>query len=216
LKPLTGYGRRGERSVVGARTHAASRTASVRSNAIEQLRCLSAVVLVAVVAIGILGGMAILPGIDAAIGGLFLVALILAVGGVLFVRTSESRAKRESLRRYKHDTLRSAPQNERPPRRRGIGVLSTNARGRPSKRLASGPMTLMQRNRRSWQGAETRSPCSCRSSVRRAIPSVGRIAEKGTHSEHYKTSTLWLSSVPPPFGRPRFTVLPGPAKCAHS
>jgi hypothetical protein len=65
------------------------------------LRALSAVVLLALVAIGLLGGTAVLPGIDAGIGNAVLVVLILAVSGVLFLRTSESRAKRDSLTRYK-------------------------------------------------------------------------------------------------------------------
>ena len=120
------------------------------------LRCLSAVVLVAVVAIGILGGMAILPGIDAAIGGLFLVALILAVGGVLFVRTSESRAKRESLRRYKQrhaevsTAERAASKAERD--RRAVDQRERQALEKIGKRANDAHAT----EQKELQGAETR------------------------------------------------------------
>lgn len=65
------------------------------------LRALSAIVLLALVVLGILGGTATLPGIAAGIGDAVLFALILAVSGVLFIRTSEYRAKRDRLARYK-------------------------------------------------------------------------------------------------------------------
>ena len=74
------------------------------------LRALSAIVLLAIVAIGVLGGIAILPRIDVVIGDAVLAALVLVASGVLFSKTTEARAKRGSLTRYRqrHAEVNSA------------------------------------------------------------------------------------------------------------
>ena len=65
------------------------------------LRVLCVTVVLALVAIGTLGVMAVLPGIDAGAGAAALAVLILITSVVLFHRTEESRAKRDSRTRYK-------------------------------------------------------------------------------------------------------------------
>jgi hypothetical protein len=65
------------------------------------IRYFSAVALLALVAITILGGMAVLPAIVAVIGDAVLIAFVFTVSGLSFTKTAESRDKRASLRLYK-------------------------------------------------------------------------------------------------------------------
>lgn len=65
------------------------------------LRAFSTIVLLAFVVIGILGVIAIIPGIDAVIGDAILAALILLASGVLYRSTTQARAKRNSLKGLK-------------------------------------------------------------------------------------------------------------------
>lgn len=65
------------------------------------LRALTVIVALALVALGILRGIAVLSAIDASAGAVALSVLILITSVVLFHRTEESRAKRDSRTRYK-------------------------------------------------------------------------------------------------------------------
>lgn len=65
------------------------------------LRILSGTVVLALVALAILGGMAILPRRDAGAGAATLVVIFLISSVVLFHQTDEARAKRESRMRYR-------------------------------------------------------------------------------------------------------------------
>ena len=97
----------------------------------------------------------------------------------LFLRTSESRAKRDSLRRYKQrhaevsTAERAASKAERD--RRAVDQRERQALEKIGKR-ANDARTSEQKE---LQGAETRFACDLSKLGTRALPSVGRIRREG-------------------------------------